>query len=141
MILYNQSGEAFQIIEEDWQDLCEAAKGHGWQPGGTAPPPIRLDIDRLEPAPQEPWNHDYRVPQQQTVLRHDAKAMAAALRQVDEQARFTLREAFIEFCSRGGFILCPEPETSLHALEKSVRAAEEPLIHKNRTLQTTPFVG
>ena len=126
VILYNQSGESFLIFEQDWWELCETAEAHGWKPAGTAQPPIRLDIDNPDRFPQEAWDHDYRVPQQQTVLRHDARAMAAALRLVEDPERFTLREAFIDFCGRGGFILCPEARMDLHSLERSIRDAPDP---------------
>jgi hypothetical protein len=140
VILYNQSAEAFHIFEEDWRELCETAKRHGWQPAGTARPPISLDIDSSEHVPEEPWNQEYRVPQQQTVMRHDARALAAALRHVDEPVQVTLREAFINYCERGSFMLCPEPQMALDAPEQSVREAEEPALRKARILQTAPFL-
>jgi hypothetical protein len=137
VILYNQSGEGFQMLEEDWWHLCDAARQNGWKPAGTAPPPIRLDIDSPERSPEVPWNQDYRLPQGQTVLRHDASALAAALRQVDEIALFTLLDEFIAFCERGGFILCPEPDMPLDALAKSLREAGEPVQRVHHLLPTT----
>lgn len=137
MILYNQSGEALHMLEEDWWQLCESAKRYGWKPAGTQPPPLRLDIDRPERSPAKPWNHDYRLPQGQTVLRQDARALAAALRGVNELALSTLLEEFIDFCERGGFILCPESEMPLNALERSVREADKPIRRRVRDAQTT----
>jgi hypothetical protein len=138
VILYNQSGEVFAIFQEDWWEFCETAQRHGWKPAGTERPPIRLDIDHSDPSPQEPWNHDYRVPQQQTVLRHDAKALAAALRRVDDPGRLIVRKAFIDFCDRGGFILCAGSETPLGILEKSIREAGEPVLDTASDLQKVP---
>ncbi|MEX2264225.1 MAG: hypothetical protein WD696_19885 [Bryobacteraceae bacterium] len=133
LILYDPLGRSLLLDAEDWRELLDAALHQGWQPAGTAQPPLPFDVDRTDPTPAKSWDRNYRSPQGQTVLRHDAKAMAAALRRAPQgwTDRFVYK-AFIAFCEQGSFLLCEADKIPMgtqlvrlgEALEGAVRESE-----------------
>jgi len=84
--LCDQLGSCAAIAPEDWTRLLATARQCGWVPGGTVPPPVRLDGKGME---SETWDGNYEFPRGQIVRRMDA-----------EHLRFGLSEALQAGCLR-----------------------------------------
>jgi hypothetical protein len=109
VILYNQLGESLFVPAYDWNQLLDLAAAAGWKSAGALRPPVQLDMDGDAPSP---WDGDYRVPVRQAVARTDAQAFAAALGRSHPGPDAVLASyipvaSLSDFCSKGGFIICP----------------------------------
>jgi len=129
--LYNLHGHLHTVELDEWTSALNLAQQHGWNPAGTARPPVSIDVDNRVDS-SEQWKGEYDVAAGQSVRTSDAKALASALEdaargipaepQVCEDKFRQDLESLSKFCCSGSFIICTPTtgceEEILSGLEK-----------------------
>ena len=114
LVLYNQTGDAFEVSAANWNQTLSLATMYGWQPSGTLRPPPTFGLVKGYAA-DRPWNGNYDSAHGQCVSSKDAESLAQALDRILTSDRSLELEGpgngrfreFLLFCRCGGFLICP----------------------------------
>jgi hypothetical protein len=104
VVLYSPRATEMRLREEAWIQVLDLARGAGWRPAGTLPPPVSFDAENGRVTRHHDWDGRYTPAAGQTVTAEDARHIASAILSTPRVPADVFLAEFVDFAV-GGFII------------------------------------